>query len=191
MQRAELVQQTVVASSESAAAAARARLLIGDPPPDPEERQEAHADLGIVHPEEGAVLFDTGYNTRLYREPCLSSCRTYAAVLPVAVKPEEDAAHQLDVLGYRPEEIKWIILSHFHVDHCAGLLNASRDTSRLFVLFGERIDGHAMSAPHDFSKLVDARGHLRLPLEGVRTLRTLGVIPSALVCRGGGHTFSN
>jgi nucleoside-diphosphate-sugar epimerase/glyoxylase-like metal-dependent hydrolase (beta-lactamase superfamily II) len=73
------------------------------------------------HPEQGPVLFDTGYSTRLYKKPCHGTCRTYSTLLPVSVREEENAVHQLESLGYRAEDVGWIILSHFHADHCAGI----------------------------------------------------------------------
>ena len=45
----------------------------------------------------------------------------YAKLTPVHFTEEQSIKQQLLLDGIQPEEIKYIILSHFHGDHTAGL----------------------------------------------------------------------
>lgn len=72
----------------------------------------------IRHPELGYILFDTGYSENFFK--CTdkfpySLCKTIVSVhLPKTLK------ELLSEDGISPDEIKYIIISHFHFDHiCA------------------------------------------------------------------------
>ncbi|GGI45085.1 MBL fold metallo-hydrolase [Paenibacillus marchantiophytorum] len=75
----------------------------------------------IQHPRLGYILFDTGYTERFFHETSKWPFSLYARMTPVFYKTEESAAYQLRQQGIAPEEIGYIILSHFHADHVAGL----------------------------------------------------------------------
>ncbi|SFI62612.1 MBL fold metallo-hydrolase [Thermoflavimicrobium dichotomicum] len=77
----------------------------------------------LIHPEHGPILFDTGYTQRFHTETHRFPYRLYRMVTPVHFK-ETDAAHyQIQQLGYKSEEIRYIILSHFHADHIGGCMD--------------------------------------------------------------------
>ncbi|TPK98274.1 MULTISPECIES: MBL fold metallo-hydrolase [unclassified Mesorhizobium] len=76
----------------------------------------------IFHPTAGPVLIDTGYTSEaLSGERRSRMLRLYGALL----KPELNAAEQvLPVLrhfGLSPDDIRTIIVTHFHADHISGL----------------------------------------------------------------------
>ncbi|TPJ55039.1 MBL fold metallo-hydrolase [Mesorhizobium sp. B2-7-1] len=76
----------------------------------------------IFHPAAGPVLVDTGYTPEaLSGERRSRTLRLYGALL----KPELDADEQiLPVLrrfGLSPDDIRTIIVTHFHADHISGL----------------------------------------------------------------------
>ncbi|MDX8482008.1 MBL fold metallo-hydrolase [Mesorhizobium sp. VK24D] len=76
----------------------------------------------IFHPSEGPVLIDTGYTPEaLTGERRGRMLRLYGALL----KPELNAAEQvLPVLkhfGLSQDEIRTVIVTHFHADHISGL----------------------------------------------------------------------
>ncbi|RAV19306.1 MBL fold metallo-hydrolase [Paenibacillus contaminans] len=75
----------------------------------------------IGHPELGPILFDTGYSERFYTETKRFPYSLYARVTPVFFRPEESAASQLLKLGIEADEVRHIVLSHFHADHLGGL----------------------------------------------------------------------
>lgn len=75
----------------------------------------------IQHPTIGNILFDTGYSERFFRETQHFPNRFYALITPVYLKPEENAVQQLQQQSVPPESIRYILISHFHADHIAGL----------------------------------------------------------------------
>lgn len=74
----------------------------------------------IVHPEEGPILFDTGYDPAFLAATENFPERLYRIATPVELAAGRDAASQCAVLGYQPEDIRHLVLSHFHGDHIAG-----------------------------------------------------------------------
>lgn len=74
----------------------------------------------LVHPVEGAILFDTGYDPAFMAATRPFPERAYRWVTPVDLPPGQDAASQCRARGYVPQDIRHLILSHFHADHIAG-----------------------------------------------------------------------
>ena len=89
---------------------------------------ESHKDIKffatyghIEHPEYGHVLFDTGYTRRFYALTQMFPFKIYAKATKVYIQEEEEAVHALKKIGIQPEDISYIIISHFHADHIGGL----------------------------------------------------------------------
>jgi len=81
-----------------------------------------HALFGLIHhPEKGWVLFDTGYTPEFYRATRYFPNKIYAMATKVQVNLEETVNAQLCLHQISPEEIKHVIISHFHADHIGGL----------------------------------------------------------------------
>lgn len=74
----------------------------------------------LIHPQEGAILFDTGYDPAFLTATEPFPERFYRWVTPVTTDPARSAAAQCTALGFPPEEVRHVILSHFHADHIAG-----------------------------------------------------------------------
>lgn len=73
----------------------------------------------IVHPSEGPILFDTGYDPAF-----LDSTRRFPERLYRWLTPPEitsPVADRLTAEGVDPAEVRHIVLSHFHGDHASGL----------------------------------------------------------------------
>ncbi|NRA44790.1 MAG: MBL fold metallo-hydrolase [Oligoflexales bacterium] len=75
----------------------------------------------IYHPQQGHILFDTGYSERFHDATKNFPEKIYALLTPVEVKEEDLAINKLGGLGIKPEEINYIFISHFHADHIAAL----------------------------------------------------------------------
>lgn len=75
----------------------------------------------IEHPKEGILLYDTGYSPYFHEATRRYPYRLYAQITPVFLDPEETAVAQLHRRGISPNEVKYIIVSHFHGDHVPGL----------------------------------------------------------------------
>lgn len=80
----------------------------------------------IEHPRHGRILFDTGYSARFHEATAHFPEKLYALVTPVNLRPEETAVYQLSRLGIAAESIDYVIISHFHADHVAGLADFPR-----------------------------------------------------------------
>lgn len=74
----------------------------------------------IVHPDEGPILFDTGYDPAFFSATQPFPERLYRWATPVDFTPGRDAASQCAALGYDPADVRHLVLSHFHADHIAG-----------------------------------------------------------------------
>lgn len=80
------------------------------------------AMVGLIsHPDEGLMLFDTGYSERFQAETSRFPNLLFARLTPVFYRPEDAVAAQLEALGHSASEVRHVILSHFHGDHVAAL----------------------------------------------------------------------
>lgn len=75
----------------------------------------------LVHPVEGPILFDTGYDPAFIEATRLFPERAYAIVTPVKLPTGRSAVEQLQKKGFSVADIRHVILSHFHGDHVAGI----------------------------------------------------------------------
>lgn len=81
-----------------------------------------YAVWALLHlPDLGYVMFDTGYSPEFIRATESFPARLYRWMTPMFLKEGETAAQILAQKGIAPEAIRYIILSHFHGDHLAGL----------------------------------------------------------------------
>ena len=88
----------------------------------PKESIRFYATYGMwEHPTLGYILFDTGYTRRFYEETKSFPASVYARMTKVDVKEEDEAVTVLRRHGIQPEDIKHIVVSHFHSDHVCGL----------------------------------------------------------------------
>lgn len=97
----------------------------------------------ILHPSEGAILFDTGYDPAFFTATHPMPERLYRWTTPVQLKPGHSAADQIASFGLKPHDIRHVFISHFHGDHVAGLhafpdarLFCSRSGADQLVTFG-------------------------------------------------------
>jgi glyoxylase-like metal-dependent hydrolase (beta-lactamase superfamily II) len=74
----------------------------------------------LVKTDQGPVLVDTGFGTRDYLSPT-RSMRFFLNLIRASRDVEETAFHQIERLGYQPQEIRHIIQTHLHLDHAGGL----------------------------------------------------------------------
>ncbi|MFP3727946.1 MBL fold metallo-hydrolase [Priestia filamentosa] len=80
------------------------------------------AIVGLLHhPERGYILFDTGYGQHFFKATKSFPYSVYAKLTPVFFEEEKSIKNQLLADGIAPEDIKYIVISHFHGDHTGGL----------------------------------------------------------------------
>jgi glyoxylase-like metal-dependent hydrolase (beta-lactamase superfamily II) len=76
----------------------------------------------VLHPVHGPVLIDTGYtNHALSADNRSRGLRLYYNALKPRLVEEEQPAGLLAAYGYVPEDVKFVIVTHFHADHISGL----------------------------------------------------------------------
>ncbi|MDQ0232572.1 MBL fold metallo-hydrolase [Metabacillus malikii] len=75
----------------------------------------------IKHDKIGYILFDTGYASHFFEATKSFPYSAYAKITPVYFSEEKSIKRQLEKDGIDRSQIKYIILSHFHGDHTAGL----------------------------------------------------------------------
>jgi len=72
-------------------------------------------------PGTGYVMFDTGYSERFSKATQKFPGRFYRWITPRALDSDQSAKELLRRNGISSDEIRFIIISHFHADHIAGL----------------------------------------------------------------------
>ena len=75
----------------------------------------------IKHPSNGIILFDTGYTHRFFEATKKYPNKFYAKLTKVVLKKEEEVRCLLETNNINADEIKHVIVSHFHADHVGGL----------------------------------------------------------------------
>jgi glyoxylase-like metal-dependent hydrolase (beta-lactamase superfamily II) len=90
----------------------------------------------LVETNEGLVLIDTGYGTQDVRQPHPRLSRFFHALLNIRFRMEETALHQVKALGYAPQDVRHIVLTHLDFDHAGGLEDFPR--AKVHVMARER-----------------------------------------------------
>jgi glyoxylase-like metal-dependent hydrolase (beta-lactamase superfamily II) len=81
-----------------------------------------YATWALIHmPKVGYVLFDTGYSPHFQTATQPFPERFYRWMTPVFLEESETAVAILARKGIAEKDIKYVIISHFHADHIAGL----------------------------------------------------------------------
>ncbi len=74
----------------------------------------------LIETKQGLVLVDTGLGQGDYLHKS-SILRVFQVVTIVPLNPEEAAVLRIRRLGYKPEDVRHIVLTHMHFDHAGGL----------------------------------------------------------------------
>jgi len=71
----------------------------------------------IVHPQ-GKLLFDTGIHCDALVDPVARLGKRIASYFALRSRAGEDVVSQIASLGLQPDDIRYVVNSHFHFDHC-------------------------------------------------------------------------
>ncbi|NOH85428.1 MBL fold metallo-hydrolase [Vibrio sp. 03-59-1] len=75
----------------------------------------------IKHPENGYILFDTGYHQNFVQATRTFPERLYAWTTPCRFEHADSIVTQLSKLNIGAQQINHLVLSHFHADHIAAI----------------------------------------------------------------------
>jgi len=84
----------------------------------------------VVHPR-GKLVFDTGISCDAPADPAGRLGKRVASLFAIRSGAGEDVVSQLATLGLRPDDIRYVVNSHFHFDHCG--CNASFPRAQFLV----------------------------------------------------------
>jgi glyoxylase-like metal-dependent hydrolase (beta-lactamase superfamily II) len=74
----------------------------------------------LVETNQGLVLVDTGLGKADYVHRT-GILRVFQLLTRLPLDAQEAAVHQVARLGYWPQDVRHIVLTHMHFDHCGGL----------------------------------------------------------------------
>ncbi|MGA0557200.1 N-acyl homoserine lactonase family protein [Larkinella sp. VNQ87] len=79
----------------------------------------------IEHPK-GLILIDTGWHTEIRSNPKKYLGWLYSISSTAHLQQGKAIHEQLETLGYKPEDLDYLFLSHLHPDHVSGLKLVSK-----------------------------------------------------------------
>jgi N-acyl homoserine lactone hydrolase len=76
----------------------------------------------LIEHSEGLIVVDTGETSRVSEPGYFPRWHPYyRTALREWVAPEDEIGPQIRRLGFSPDDVRWVVLSHFHTDHAGGL----------------------------------------------------------------------
>jgi glyoxylase-like metal-dependent hydrolase (beta-lactamase superfamily II) len=76
--------------------------------------------FAIEHPD-GVIVVDTGETARASRPGYFPGWHPGVRAFREWVEPEQEIGPQLERLGIRPGDVRWLVMTHLHTDHAGGL----------------------------------------------------------------------
>ena len=80
----------------------------------------------VIHHPKGNVLFDTGNNDKIIKDPSYWG-PLFDALKPVNT-PDIAIDAQLKKIGMTPDDIKYVVVSHMHLDHAGNIAKFPHST---------------------------------------------------------------
>ena len=77
--------------------------------------------VALRHPAHGWTLYDTGYDPRYFEVLRDWTYRPIRWLLPAELNPADQLERRMAAAGLRAGDFQRVIVSHFHLDHIAGL----------------------------------------------------------------------
>lgn len=75
----------------------------------------------LIESAGGLILVDTGFGMNDIRKPFPRLSRFYASLLNIQLREEETAIAQVRRLGFKPEDVRHIVVTHLDFDHAGGI----------------------------------------------------------------------
>jgi N-acyl homoserine lactone hydrolase len=98
----------------------------------------------IEHPE-GLIVVDTGETSRVSEPGYFPRWHPYFRLaLWEWVDQEDEIGPQIRALGFSTDDVRWVVVSHFHTDHAGGIVHFPKSeiiTSRIDYEYSRRVLG--------------------------------------------------
>jgi|TARA_R100000501_G_scaffold17610_2_gene33077 glyoxylase-like metal-dependent hydrolase (beta-lactamase superfamily II) len=157
----------------------------------------------LIETVEGLVLVDTGFGTRDVNHPARRLSPFFLALNNIQLRAEETAIAQVHRLGFDPNDVRHIIVTHLDFDHAGGIEDfpnaAVHVIAREREVAEERRGGAFVGArryrPQQWDKVEDWRlypmggGESWFGFDAVRDLQ--GLPPELLLVPLAGHTWGH
>jgi N-acyl homoserine lactone hydrolase len=85
----------------------------------------------LVEHSAGRLLFDTGIHCDALTDPLGRLGKRISSLFAFRARADEGVVGQLALLGLKPDDIRYVVNSHFHFDHCG--CNASFPRAQFLV----------------------------------------------------------
>lgn len=154
-----------------------------------------------VETDDGLVLVDTGFGLADCAHPRTRLSRFFLALLSPEFREEMTAIRQLERLGFRPDDVRHVVLTHLDFDHAGGLddfpqarvhmLQRERDYALLQKTWmdRQRFRPQQWGTQPNWSVYQPQAGERWFGFEAVRQLA--GLPPEILMVPLPGHTFGH
>ena len=156
----------------------------------------------LIETNEGLVLVDTGFGTKDVARPHERLSEFFLNVNNIQLRRHETAIEQVRALGFAPEDVRHIVVSHLDFDHAGGiedfphatvhLLSAELDAAerrRGGVMGTERYRPQQWDEVANWQRYAAGEGEPWFGFDAVRDL--VGLPPEILLVPLAGHTWGH
>ena len=78
----------------------------------------------VIEHAEGLIVVDTGETARVAERGYFPWWHPYYRyAVQEWVQPEEEIGPQMRAMGFEPNDVRWVLLTHLHTDHAGGLVH--------------------------------------------------------------------
>jgi glyoxylase-like metal-dependent hydrolase (beta-lactamase superfamily II) len=157
----------------------------------------------LIETDSGLVLVDTGFGTQDVERPHQRLAEFFLKLNNPQLRSEETAVAQIRRLGFKPEDVRHILVSHLDFDHAGGLEDFPRAAVHLLAREKEVADeqrggafvGTRRYRPGQWDEVTDWRlyqtgeGEKWFGFDAVRELQ--GITDDILLVPLAGHTWGH
>ncbi|MEL7531833.1 MAG: N-acyl homoserine lactonase family protein [Bacteroidota bacterium] len=112
----------------------------------------------IEHPE-GVIVIDTGENARVNEPDYFAKAawlqKQFQKTVRFEVQADEEIGPQLDALGIARSRVRWVVLTHLHLDHTDGLHHFPNTE---ILVHQKELDRPYGDAPHTYPQWFEPKG---------------------------------
>lgn len=114
----------------------------------------------LIESDAGLVLVDTGYGLRDIYSTYPRLSRTFRWMMNIQFRENETAVRQVQALGFKPDDVQHIVLTHLDFDHAGGLEDFPQATVHVMA--------QELEAFQHRGGFVSRRRYRPMQLDGVR-----------------------